>query len=463
MALESLPTQGAPLTAEAAFSGRLPSEAHASIARALELARVHLDLDVAFLAQFRGGEEVFRVLEGDGASFGLDEDTAVPLEQTFCARMVKGEIPSVLPDVRVLRHHLDSEEAGVGAYIGVPVRVVEGSVWGTLCCLSRRPKPSLDDRDVALMRLLADLVADKIVTLEAETWRRETERARVEEILDRQTISIHLQPIFDLEHSEIVAFEALARFGSDISRPTSEWFVIAREVGLGKELELLAARAALARLSELPPGRFLALNVLPDTAITPEFGELIAGLGDRVVVEVTEHAPVGDYQEFERTLAELRAHGMRLAVDDVGAGYSSLMQIVSLRPEVLKLDATLTAGIDVDPARQALASSLLGFASAIDAIVVAEGIETRAELEELKALGIRYGQGYHLGRPRPDVEPDPWVGEDAAWESVVAAGTVVETVDWPEAVRIWIVLAVLAWVVFAALGFGLYMLLGVVA
>lgn len=463
MALEPLPTQGVPLTAKRMFSGRLPTEAHASIAKALELARVYLDLDVAFLAQFRDGEEIFRVLEGDTASFGLDEDTAVPLEQTFCARMVRGEIPNVLPDARVLRHHPDAEAAGIGAYIGVPVRVLSDSVWGTLCCLSRRPKPSLDDRDVALMRLLADLVADKIVTLEAESWRRETERGRIEEILDREIISIHLQPIFDLEHSEIVAFEALARFGSDVSRPTSEWFAIAREVGLGKELELLAARAALARLPELPPGRFLALNVLPDTAITPEFSELLAGLGDRVVVEVTEHAPVGDYGEFEGALAELRGHGTRLAVDDVGAGYSSLMQIVSLRPEILKLDATLTAGIDVDPARRALASSLLGFASAIGAIVVAEGVETRAELDELKAVGIKYGQGYHLGRPRPDVEPDPWVGEDAAWEPVPAAKTVAETMAWPRAVRIWIVLAALAWVVFAAIGFGLYMLLGVVA
>jgi EAL domain-containing protein (putative c-di-GMP-specific phosphodiesterase class I) len=461
MALESLPTQGVPLTAESEFGGRLPTEAHASIARALELARVYLDLDVAFLAQFREGEEIFRVLDGDAASFGLDEDDAVPLEQTYCTRMVRGEIPNVLPDARIVR-----EPPGVdtiGAYIGVPVRLENGSTWGTLCCLSHRPQPSLDDRDVALLRLLADLVADKIVTLEAETWRRETERARIEEILDREAISIHLQPIFDLEHSEIVAFEALARFGSDVSRPTSEWFAIARDVGLGKDLELLAARAALARLSELPPDRFLALNVLPDTAITREFSELLAGLGDRVVVEVTEHAPVGDYEEFEGALAELRAHGTRLAVDDVGAGYSSLMQTVSLRPEILKLDASLTAGIDVDPARRALASSLLGFASAIDAIVVAEGVETRAELEELKAVGIRYGQGYHLGRPRPDVEPDPWVGEDAAWEAVLAAETVAENVPRPGAVGIWILLAALAWVFVAAIGFGLYLLLGIVA
>ena len=446
---DPLPISGALAEPSSPLGGRLPREAHTSIGRALELARDHLGLDVAFLAQFRNGDEIFRVLAGDGDSFGLDEDAAVPLEETFCARMVRGEIPNVIPDAR---------GGGVGAYIGVPVRLEGGRVWGTLCCLGHGPQPSLDERDVALLRLLADLVADEIITLEAETWRRETERGRVEEILDREAITIHLQPIFELAHAQVVGFEALARFGSDVSRPTSEWFDIAREVGLGRELELLAARAALARLAELPTGLFLSLNVLPDTAATVEFSELLAGLGDRVVVEVTEHAPVEDYEELEGAVSELRTGGARLAVDDVGAGYSSLKHIVSLRPEVLKIDASLTAGIDVDPARRALASSLLGFASAMDSVVVAEGIETRAELEELKAVGIEYGQGYHLGRPRPDLEPDPWVGEDAAWEPLRAVDPARESLAWPAAVRLWLGLAALGWLLFAAAGFGLYKL-----
>jgi EAL domain-containing protein (putative c-di-GMP-specific phosphodiesterase class I) len=448
------PTPGGLTASSSPVAARLPREAHGSIARALELARLHLELDVAFLAQFRDEEEIFRVVEGDADSFGLDEGIAVPLDETYCARMVRGEIPNVVPDARA---------EGIGAYIGVPVRSASGGVWGTLCCLSHRAKPLLDTRDVALLRFLADLVAGEIVTLEAETWRRDTERARVEEILDREAISIHLQPIFDLGREEIVGFEALARFGSDVSRPTSEWFAIAREVGLGRELELLAAGAALARLSEVPPGRFLSLNVLPDTAATVEFGELLDGLGDRVVVEVTEHAPVEDYEQLAGAVAELRTHGTRLAVDDVGAGYSSLRHIVSLHPEILKLDSSLTTGIDADPVRQALASSLLGFASALDAIVVAEGVETGAELAELKAIGLEYGQGYHLGRPRPDVDPDPWVGEDAAWEPLVASGKVEESVSWPQALGICLLLIALAWVLFAAAGFGVYQLLGLVA
>ena len=412
------PTSGVLAEPSSALRGRLPREAHSSIARALELARVHLGLDVAFLAQFRGGEEVFRVVEGDGDSFGIDEDTALPLDQTYCARMVRREIPNVIADARA---------GGLGAYIGVPVCLEGGRVWGTLCCLGHAAHPSLDERDVAFLRLLAELVADEIVTLEAEAWRREIERARVEEILDREAITIHLQPIFDLGRAEVVGFEALARFGSNVSRPTSEWFAIAREMGLGRELELLAARAALARLGELPPGLFLCVNVLPDTAATPEFSELLAGLGDRVVVEVTEHARVEDYEELEGAVAGLRTNGTRLAVDDVGAGYSSLLHIVSLRPEILKLDASLTTGIDADPARRALASSLLGFAAVMDTVVVAEGIETEAELEELKAVGVEYGQGYHLGRPRPDFEPDPWVGEDAVWGPSAAC----EKTRWP--------------------------------
>jgi EAL domain-containing protein (putative c-di-GMP-specific phosphodiesterase class I) len=445
------PTLGVLAAPSSALGGRLPREAHTSIARALDLARVHLGLDLAFLAQFRDGEEIFRVVEGDADSFGLDEDTALPLDETYCARMVRGEIPNVIPDARA---------AGIGAYIGVPVCLEGGRLWGTLCCLGHAAQPSLDERDVAFLRLLAELVADEIVTLEAESWRREIERARVEEILDLEAITIHLQPIFELATAEVVGFEALARFGSDVSRPTSEWFDIAREVGLGRELELLAARAALARLSELPPGVFLCVNVLPDTAATAEFSELLAGLGDRVVVEVTEHAPVEDYEELVGAVADLRTRGTRLAVDDVGAGFSSLLHIVSLHPEILKLDASLTTGIDCDPARRALASSLLGFASAMDTVVVAEGIETREELEELKAVGIEYGQGYHLGRPRPDLEPDPWIGEDAAWELPLTADRAHDPRVRPAALLLWLGLGILAWAVFGAIGFGLYTLAG---
>jgi EAL domain-containing protein (putative c-di-GMP-specific phosphodiesterase class I) len=122
--------------------------------------------------------------------------------------------------------------------------------------------------------------------------------------------------------------------------------------------------------------------------------------GRRLVLEVTEHAEVADYETLVTRLRNLRETGCRIAVDDAGAGYASLRHILRLRPDYIKLDMTLTQGVDRDPDRRALASSLLTFAREVSATVIAEGIETEAELEVLRGLGVTLGQGYYLARPQ---------------------------------------------------------------
>ena len=98
-------------------------------------------------------------------------------------------------------------------------------------------------------------------------------------------------------------------------------------------------------------------------------------------------------------LGRLRSWGLRIAIDDAGSGYASLRHILNIRPDIIKLDIALTRAIDSDPARQALAIALVSFRQDIDAVLVAEGIETLAQLEALVRLGLRHGQGYYLGRP----------------------------------------------------------------
>ena len=117
------------------------------------------------------------------------------------------------------------------------------------------------------------------------------------------------------------------------------------------------------------------------------------------MLELTEHAGIADYNELAEALAPLRESGVRLSVDDAGAGFASLRHILNLRPDIIKLDIGLIRGIDADPARRALASALVGFAAEIGAVIVAEGIETPDELATLCALRVTYGQGYHLARP----------------------------------------------------------------
>ena len=121
-----------------------------------------------------------------------------------------------------------------------------------------------------------------------------------------------------------------------------------------------------------------------------------------MVVKGTEHSEVADYAALHTALAPLRGRA-RIAIDDVGAGYSGLRHIVDMKPDLLKLDMGLTRDIDRDEARHALAQALVAFAGRIGAEIVAEGIETPEEAATLKALGVCYGQGWHFSRPMPAV------------------------------------------------------------
>ena len=281
----------------------------------------------------------------------------------------------------------------------MPIRLWDGTLYGTLCCLSRSPEPSLNVRDVRFLRVLAEIVADQVDREQLESEKRRLEWSRIRGVLDRDDIDVEFQPVFDLDDCKIVSLEALARFWTEPMRSPSVWFAEATEVGLGVELELAAIRSALQRLGDFPPGVAIALNVSPTTALDPGFCELLFESADRVVIEITEHAQVDDYDALRTALAPLRERGAQLAIDDVGAGFANLRHILRLAPDLVKLDLSLTQEISRDPAREALASSLVGFAEGVGASIVAEGISSDEDLALLRALGVDYGQGFHLARP----------------------------------------------------------------
>jgi EAL domain-containing protein (putative c-di-GMP-specific phosphodiesterase class I) len=231
---------------------------------------------------------------------------------------------------------------------------------------------------------------------------RRQRSARIDTAVSGDAISMVFQPMVDLQSREVRGVEALARFAVEPARPPNEWFAEAASIGRGLELELTAVQSALAALDRLPTDVFLSVNVSPEIATTPELANVLATVPpERVVVELTEHAPIPDYDTLLPALDVLRAEGVRIAVDDAGAGYSGLRHVLRLRPEILKLDIALTRGIDADPARRALARALAFFAREIDAMIIAEGIETAAELETLRQLGIAWGQGFYVARPGP--------------------------------------------------------------
>jgi EAL domain-containing protein (putative c-di-GMP-specific phosphodiesterase class I) len=224
-------------------------------------------------------------------------------------------------------------------------------------------------------------------------------------VLAEGSLSVVFQPIIDLNSGSIVGVEALSRFGTEPERTPDTWFAEAAEAGLRMDLELLAIAAALAQLEAIPGNGYLSVNASPETVMSPGFLAMLDGpLGGRVVVEITERADIPDYSALRRALDDLRLRGARVAVDDTGAGFTTLAHIHRLLPDIIKLDISLTHDIDRDPVRRSLVSSLIDYAQEIGATTSAEGIETRTEGETLRALGVPYGQGWFLGEPGPLVD-----------------------------------------------------------
>jgi EAL domain-containing protein (putative c-di-GMP-specific phosphodiesterase class I) len=225
-------------------------------------------------------------------------------------------------------------------------------------------------------------------------------RAAIQHALDTNALRMVFQPVAELSTGAIVGYEALARFDMEPRRPPDQWFFDAATVDLGAELELAAVHGALAQLDAIRGEHFLSINVSPATATTEGFAQLLGRCPtERIIVEITEQARIDDYAPLHRALSPLRANGLRLAVDDAGAGFASLSHILELRPDIIKLDMTLTRDIDADPIKRALGSSLVTFGHEIGATLIAEGIETTQEHDALDELGVPWGQGYYIARP----------------------------------------------------------------
>jgi EAL domain-containing protein (putative c-di-GMP-specific phosphodiesterase class I) len=226
-------------------------------------------------------------------------------------------------------------------------------------------------------------------------------RGRIEAVLLDGAFRSVYQPVVDLDHDEIVGVEALTRFDATPTRTPDIWFQEAWDVGLGLELELAAIRSAIAGARGLPESWWVAVNASTTAVESAALVGVLDGMGERLIVEVTEHAALTDAAQFARSASVLAEHGVRLAIDDVGAGFSSLSRLLTIDPDVLKLDMSLTRGIDTDERRRALTAALVAFGAAAQLDLVAEGIETDAELAVLRGLDVRLGQGFCLGRPAP--------------------------------------------------------------
>lgn len=328
-------------------------------------------MDLAWVSWFDGDEQVVGPVRGDAAKLSLRQGARIAEPSSLC--------------------HLVQ-----GSHTGAPITAADGSVLGMVCCVS---DTSTVDADRRIVSLIADLIAELVNRQDQEAQQRHDASERIRAEIHRGRMTTAFQPIVDMSTGETVGAEALTRFPGSASGPEA-WFADAANAGLGAELELAAIQLALGRLDDLPTGVYLSLNASPSTLGDPRLQDLVAGSDPtRLVIEVTEHAEIDDYALLATSLAPLRQLGVRVAVDDLGAGFSSFSHVLELSPHLLKLDASITRGCDSDPARQALAAAVVGVAARLGASVIAEGVETQAELDTVTRLGIPLVQGFFTAAP----------------------------------------------------------------
>jgi EAL domain-containing protein (putative c-di-GMP-specific phosphodiesterase class I)/GGDEF domain-containing protein len=270
------------------------------------------------------------------------------------------------------------------------------------------------DGSMRLQRLVYDALDEAFTDSNERVAADTAERvARLRHILEGEDIRTLVHPMFDLTSMEVIGYEALSRGpeGSEFERP-DKLFTVAYDADLVMRLERVCRKRALEMVPSLPKGRLLFLNVEPEAISDPRLREAVIGQSEervdpsQIVLELTERTAITDFGSFRCTLDFVRALGFSVAVDDAGAGYGSLQVVAEVHPEWLKVDISLVRGCDHDAVRSKLIESLVGLADQVGSKLVAEGIETEAELETLRKLGVPYGQGYLLAKPSATIEPD---------------------------------------------------------
>ncbi|HTU78289.1 MAG TPA: EAL domain-containing protein [Solirubrobacteraceae bacterium] len=387
--------------------------------RVVALAQRHLGLDVVFVAELTGAGQVYRAAAGDVASFNIVVDGPA-CDAAFSRRLVAGEVPSFIGDTATecVGGLPGACEAHVGSVIGVPLRLSGGTPYGVLCGFSHAADSTLDERDVGFMSMLGELIAYDLDGRRSEELIREDILRLIENesVQVTQNIEIAYQPIIDLLRGHCLGIEALARFPEPFAGPDVT-LAAARTVGLALELERLLIVQAWKMIALLGPGQFLALNVSPEALVElARRANLREDLPlSQLVVEVTEHQVVESYAALHSELAPLRERGLRIAVDDAGAGYASLRHVLELRPDFIKVDRWLIDGIADDHARRVAVGAFLSLALDLGSSVVAEGVERPADLAAVRSLGLHAAQGYLLGRPTTSQAAlSQWIGPSPA-------------------------------------------------
>ena len=375
-----------------------------SIDRILHAVRQHLGTEIAFVSRYvENGEKELTHVDSD-LELPMGPGFRDPRENSYCWHIAEGRLPELIQDPA---DHPFTQDIGithflpVGCHLNVPLRLSDGTLYGSFCCLSRSPDRTMNERDIGVLRAFAALATEQIETHLDTDYRLSRIDKRITKLIGDRAMQIHQQPIHSIKEGKPVGVECLARFPDAMMRGPDKWFEEAAEIGRGLELELLAVECALESLKQVPKDFYVSVNASPDTIMSGALHQVLERAGKKnIVVEVTEHQQVDDYAALKKALKPISKYA-RIAIDDVGSGYAGLRHLVDLGPDMLKLDMTLTRDIHQDLARCALVGAMVRFSEAIGSKLIAEGVEHAEEAEVLKKLGVEYAQGYYFGKPMP--------------------------------------------------------------
>lgn len=400
------------------------------VPRLLATVRQHFSMDAAWVALFAGELQTTEWVDvAPSQPLTIRAGDTSSIRDTVCGRVALGLLPPCVPDTDaepLTRSQPLVRSLGIGSYVTTAIRDENAAVIGMVCCASHDRSDHLGDDAERVLSLVSELIREGATGSDA--WSRHATRVheRVARTIAEQRFHPVFQPVFNLRTRTVVGVEALTRFDEPPGRPDA-WFADAASVGLGVELEVATLGLALASLPDLPEDLYLAVNASPGLIDDPRLLEAVtASDARRIVLEITEHAEIQDYARLVRSLERLRQVGVRISVDDLGAGFSSFSHVLELSPNILKLDVSIVRGIDTDSARQALAGAVVEMARQLGADLVAEGVETYAELRVAAGIGITSVQGYLVARPGPLPVAEVVLDEPLDLESGRRAGVTIE-------------------------------------
>ncbi len=369
----------------------------------LKAVRTHLNMEVSILTEFLGENRIYRYVDSEIENNPIQAGTIESLDTNYYQLIINGELPELIIDVKNSDEFFIPEfkNIRIGSYCNVPIYLSDGTLFGTFCCFTRKSDPTLNQRDLSIIHTFAEIACKAIERIRRIKSIKQITLDVVNKIIRDETMYPVYQPIFDLPNNKIAGFEALSRFpGLSVNAPDI-WFREAHDIGMGIHLEVRAIELAMGNIKYFQNDAYVSMNISPQTITSASIAQLFNASHElsRIVLEITEHDAVHQYDEIAETLKPYRAQGLKVAVDDAGAGYASFRHILNLRPDHIKLDMSLTHNIDTDPAKRALAVALVHFSNDTGCDLIAEGVETAEELSTLIELGIHKAQGFFLGRP----------------------------------------------------------------